>query len=163
AAIDHRVSWFNARGSALETFNLDVLGNADWQYFHLVRRGDAQNKRFHISPSAGLRGGWTLGAGVFWETYGYDTQLYGNYRIEHTLAGRNAIPRLKVEYQFTRSIFLRAVTEYSLSERNDLRDETRTFFPLIINGKKALATRTAGFKEDLLFSYQPNPGTVLFL
>jgi hypothetical protein len=34
---------------------------------------------------------------------------------------------------------------------------------LLINGKKALATRTAAFKGDWLFSYQPNPGTVLFL
>src|SRR4029077_16432847 len=82
---------------------------------------------------------------------------------DHTLAGRNAIPRVKVEYQFTRSIFLRAVGEYDLSEHDDLRDETRTFFPLIIGGQKALATRSAQFHADWLFSYQPSPGTVMFL
>ena len=79
------------------------------------------------------------------------------------MAGRNAIQRVKLEYQFTRSIFLRAVAEYDLSEHDDLRDETRTFFPLIIDGQKALATRSAELHSDLLFSYQPNPGTVLFL
>ena len=79
------------------------------------------------------------------------------------MVGRNVIPRVKVEYQFTRSIFLRAVGEYDLSEHDDLRDETRTFYPLIISGKKALATRSAQFHADWLFSYQPNPGTVLFL
>jgi hypothetical protein len=73
------------------------------------------------------------------------------------------IPRLKLEYQLTRSIFVRAVGEYDLVEHDDLRDETRTFFPLIINGQKALATRSASLRGDYLFSYQPNPGTVLFL
>ena len=47
--------------------------------------------------------------------------------------------------------------------RDDLRDETRTFMPLIIGGKQALATRSGVFRGDYLFSYQPNPGTVLFL
>jgi hypothetical protein len=55
------------------------------------------------------------------------------------------------------------VGEYDLAEQDDLRDETRTFAPLIINGHKALATRSAQFHSDLLFSYQPNPGTVVFL
>ena len=42
------------------------------------------------------------------------TVTYQDYQrmSDHTLAGRNAIPRVKVEYQFTRSIFLRAVGEY---------------------------------------------------
>jgi hypothetical protein len=250
-SIDHRGTWFNERGSALETLTGDILFDDTWQYSHLMRRGDAQDKKFHLSTSAGLRGGWTLGAGVYWETFGYDTQLYGNYRIErtvgakvdtipfvgvgripnrdyvttlstpqwawfnasllyiggqdenffewaqanidylslaltarptdrlrltgnfdyqdywrrtdHSLVGRNVIPRLKVEYQLTRSMFFRVVGEYDLAEHDDLRDETRTFFPLIIGGQKALATRSASLHGDYLFSYQPNPGTVLFL
>ena len=251
ASLDHRATWFNTRGSVLETLTGDILLDNTWQYSHFVHQGDAQDKKFHVSTSVGLRGGWTLGAGVYWETFGYDAGLYGNYRIERTvgtridtipfvgvgripnrdyvatlttpqwsrfnasvlyvggqdenffewaqaninylslaanvratdhlrvaggltyqdywrrsdgtLAGRNAIPRVKVEYQFTRSIFLRAVGEYDLAEHDDLRDETRTFYPLIINGAKALATRSASVHGDLLFSYQPNPGTVLFL
>jgi hypothetical protein len=251
AALDHRATWFNERGRALETLTGDVLLDEIWQYSHFVRQGDGQDKKFHLSSSAGFRGGWTLGAGVYWESFGYDTQLYSNYRIErtvgsvvdtipfvgvgripnrdyvttlatpqwkwfsgtllyiagqdenffewaqanidyaslaltfrptdqlrltgtvdyqdywrrsdHSLAGRNMIPRLKLEYQLTRSIFVRAVGEYDLAEHDDLRDETRTFFPLIINGKKALATRNASLHGDYLFSYQPNPGTVLFL
>ncbi|MEP6491187.1 MAG: DUF5916 domain-containing protein [bacterium] len=250
-SIDHRGTWFNDPGSAVETVTGDILFDDTWQYSHFVRHGDAQDKKFHISTSAGLRGGWALGAGVYWETFGYDTQLYGDYRIErtvgtrvdtvpfvgvgripnrdyvaslstpqwsrfnatvlyvggqdenffewaqaninylslafnvratdrlrftgnlnyqdywrrsdHSLAGRNVIPRLKTEYQITRSIFLRAVGEYDLAEHDDLRDETRTFFPLIIGGQKASATRSAQLRGDLLFAYQPNPGTVLFL
>jgi len=250
-AIDHRATWFNARGSFVQALTGDILYDDTWQYSHLFHQGDAQDKKFHLSSSASLRGGWTVGAGVYWETFGWDAQLYRNYAIErtagttvdtipftgvgripnrdyvfslntpqwarfdanvlyiggqdenffewaqanidylglgvnyrptdhlrvngsfnyqdywrrtdHSLVGRNVIPRVKVEYQFTRAIFIRAVGEYDLSEHDDLRDETRTFFPLIINGQKALAARSAQFHTDLLFSYQPSPGTVLFL
>jgi hypothetical protein len=249
-SIDHHATWFGTQGSLLETLTGDLLFDDTWQYAHFVRHGDAQDKKFHVSTSAGLRGGWNLGAGVYWETFGYDQQLYSNYQIERTigtsidtvpfvgvgripnrdyvatlstpqwsrfnasllyvggqdenffewaqanidyvslsmdvrptdqlrlngtldyqdywrrtdgsLAGRNMIPRAKIEYQFTRSIFLRLVGEYDLSEHDDLRDESRTFFPLIIDGQKALATRSAALHGDWLFSYQPNPGTVVF-
>ena len=175
-----------------------------WQYSHFMRRGDAQDKKFHVSATAALRGGWNVGLGVYWETFGWDSTLYANYRIlspagdtlpftgvgrisnrdyvftlatpqwsafnatllyvggqdenffewaqaninlatltvsmrpsdrvrldgsyqyqdywrrtDDTLVGRNVIPRLKVEYQLTRSIFLRVVGEYDLTENND--------------------------------------------
>ena len=64
-------------------------------------------------------------------------------RSDQSLVGRNVIPRAKLEYQLTRSIFMRLVGEYDLSETDDLRDETRTFYPLIINGERATATREA--------------------
>ncbi len=248
--MDQRATWFNDRGKLLETFTGDISFDHTWQYTHFGH-GDAQDKKFHVSTSAGLRGGWTVGAGVYWETFGWDSQLFSNYSIQRTvgttvdtipftgvgripnrdyiftantpqwsrfstsmigifgqdenffewaqadihylslttnvrptdqlrlagtfvyqdyvrrtdgsLVGRNMIPRLRAEYQLTRAIFFRLVGEYSMAERDDLRDETRTFFPLLINGKRALATRTAGVKGDVLFSYQPNPGTVLFL
>jgi hypothetical protein len=222
-----------------------------WQYSHFVHQGDAQDKKFHISTNTGLRGGWAIGASIYWETFGYDTQLFSNYRIQRTvgakvdtipfvgvgripnrdyvfsvstpqwsrfnanlvyvggqdenffewaqaninyvslntnfrptdklrlsgtltyqdywrrtdgsLVGRNVIPRLKTEYQFTRSQFLRVIGEYSTSERDDLRDETRTFYPLLINGRLATAQRSHSLRGDVLYSYQPSPGTVLFL
>ncbi|HEY4132048.1 MAG TPA: hypothetical protein VGM50_15660, partial [Gemmatimonadaceae bacterium] len=69
----------------------------------------------------------------------------------------------KAEYQLTRSMFIRAVGEYDMSEQNDLRDETRTFFPLIIDGQRAIASRSGMLRGDYLFAFQPNPGTVLFV
>lgn len=249
--LDHRATWYNERGSVLETLTGDILYDDTWQYTHFTRHGDAQDKKFHLSTSAGLRGGWTVGAGVYWETFGYDQQLYSTYRIERTvgthvdtipfvgvgripnrdyvfslstpqlkrfdasllwvggqdenffewaqaninvwsinvnlrpsdrlrlagtfnyqgywrrtdgsLVGRNVIPRLKTEYQLTPSMFLRVVGEYDLAENDDLRDETRTFFPLIIRGHKALASRDRSVRGDFLYSYRPNPGTVFFL
>jgi hypothetical protein len=72
------------------------------------------------------------------------------------------IPRLKVEYQLTRAIFVRYVGQYFAQERAALRSP-RTGRPILINGVTAGAARVNDFRSDLLFSYRPNPGTVLFL
>jgi len=248
AAVDHNATWFGQRGAMLETLTGDIVLADLWQYSHFVRQGDAQNKQFHLSGSAGLRGGWNVGLGMYWETFGFDQGLYSSYRIlspagdtlpftgtpripnrdyvltlvtpqwsifsanllyvggqdenffewaqanidlvqltmsvrasdraridgsfayqdywrrtDHSLAGRTMIPRVKLEYQITRAIFMRLVGEYDLSEHDDLRDETRTFYPLIIGGKLASAVRSRSLHGDYLFSYTPTPGTVLFL
>jgi Domain of unknown function (DUF5916) len=248
AGVDHYATRFGERGSMVETLTGDILLDDQWQYSHFVRRGDAQDKKFHLSGSAGLRGGWNVGLGVYWETFGFDQGLYSRYRVlaptgdtlpfvgtpritnrdyvfslttpqwarfnanllyiggqdenffewaqanidlvelamsiraseraridgtlayqdywrrtDHSLVGRNMIPRVKLEYQITRAIFMRLVGEYDLSEHDDLRDETRTFYPLIIGGQRAIAVRARSLHGDYLFSYQPTPGTVLFL
>ena len=250
ANVDHHWTWFGDRGARLESFTLALVWDNTWQYDKFVRRGDAQDKKYHLRTSTTLRGGWVVGASVFWETFGFDEPLYSGYQIERPLgpgfdtvaftgtpripnrdyvitlntpqfsrvsgnllyvwgqdenffewaqadihflsaalslrptaqlridgtydyndyvrrtdgsfAGRNFIPRVKVEYQIARSMFVRAVGEYDAAEHPDLRDETRTFFPLIIDGVKALAERSASFRGDYLFSFRPNPGTVLF-
>jgi hypothetical protein len=77
-------------------------------------------------------------------------------------------PRLKVEYQLSRPIFLRLVGEYTTERRDALRDDTRTGAPILVFDSEANAyVRTTpfghrSFRGDFLFSYQPNPGTVLF-
>ena len=248
AGVEHHASWFGERGAKVETLTGSILLDDQWQYSHFVRHGDAQDKKLHLSGSAGLHGGWNVGAGVYFETFGFDQGLYSRYRIlaptgdtlpfvgtaritnhdyvfslttpqwakfsgnllyiggqdenffewaqanidlvqfavsvrpsdraridgtfayqdywrrtDHTLVGRNMIPRVKLEYQITRAIFMRLVGEYDLSEHDDLRDETRTFYPLIIGSRLATASRARSLHGDYLFSYQPTPGTVLFL
>jgi hypothetical protein len=77
-------------------------------------------------------------------------------------------PRLKVEYQLSRPIFLRLVGEYTTERRDALRDDTRTGAPILIfdpdanSYVRAAAFGHRSFRGDFLFSYQPNPGTVLF-
>jgi hypothetical protein len=78
------------------------------------------------------------------------------------------IPRLKIEYQLSRSIFVRYVGQYAAQRRAALRDPT-TGRPLVIDAATAqrigpaAGTITADFRYDFLFSYKPTPGTVLFL
>jgi len=77
-------------------------------------------------------------------------------------------PRVKIEYQLSRPIFLRVVGEYTTERRDSLRDESRTNAPILVfDPITNLYTRTRpfghrSFRGDFLFSYQPTPGTVLF-
>jgi len=72
------------------------------------------------------------------------------------------IPRLKLEYQLTRSIFVRYIGQYFAEDQVALRDP-RSGQPLLVNGDTARAIVTNDFRNDVLFSYKPTPGTVVFL
>jgi hypothetical protein len=78
------------------------------------------------------------------------------------------IPRLKVEYQLTRSLFVRYIGQYVASREAALVDP-RTGEPLLTydpgSGTYAPAGggRSNAFRSDVLLSYRPTPGTVLFL
>jgi len=85
---------------------------------------------------------------------------------DRSTVGDRHIPRLKVEYQVARPIFLRLVGQYDIQRRDSLRDDSRTNFPVLIyqNGvySRAGLVRSNNLRVDWLFSFQPNPGTVLF-
>src|SRR5207247_9701938 len=101
---------------------------------------------------------------------GSDNFISYHRPADGSVAGGTFIPRLKVEYQLSRAIFLRFVGEYRSSQRDSLRDDSRTNYPILIRDPKdgvykrdlALATQTNNFRVDWLFSYQPTPGTVFF-
>jgi hypothetical protein len=255
AAIEQQFTWYGQPRALVESFTFDQTNDLTWQYRRLFQRGDAIEKKFHFSTGAALRGGWRLGASIYWETFGFDPQLYANYYYRQTVNGQpefvkftgvpripnrdyvlnfstptwntfsaslltifgqdenffewaqadilyeswtlawrptqkvrvdgtyqiqgyvrrsdgstvqvGRIPRLKIEYQLSRAIFVRAVGEYDSAKQDALRDETRTFAPIYYrqpDGTYTPATAFASnnFRVDWLFSYQPNPGTVLF-
>lgn len=75
------------------------------------------------------------------------------------------IPRLKLEYQLTRSIFLRYVGQYFSQDQSALEDP-RTGGAILIAGATpapAAAAVQHDFRSDVLFSYRPTPGTVFLL
>ncbi|MBI3790810.1 MAG: carbohydrate binding family 9 domain-containing protein [Gemmatimonadetes bacterium] len=80
--------------------------------------------------------------------------------------GEGRIPRVKLEYQLTRAIFFRLVGQYTSLQRDSLRDEGGTNFPILIRTGSTFARAGAqnnnSFRADALFSYQPSPGTVVF-
>jgi hypothetical protein len=95
--------------------------------------------------------------------------MQGYWREEDgSLVGMRQIPRLKLEYQLSRPIFLRVVGEYDAEEQDDLRDASRTGMPILFcdagpsNCTRARGFERGGLRADWLFSYQPTPGTVLF-
>ena len=74
---------------------------------------------------------------------------------------QSTIPRLKVEYQPRRSLFVRVVSEYQFNERDALRDPV-TGGAIYVDGAPVAAMETNGFRTDILFSFEPTPGTVVF-
>ena len=90
-------------------------------------------------------------------------------RSDGSLVNVAHLPRLKLEYQLSRPIFIRLVGEYAHEKQDSLRDDTRTEAPILIfDGAADAFVRTqaftrSSFRGDVLFSYQPTPGTVGFL
>jgi hypothetical protein len=71
------------------------------------------------------------------------------------------IPRFKVEYQPTRTIFFRMVGQYQ-SQRQDLLLDAIEGQPLIVDGVIPAAQRSNDLRLDWLASYKPTPGTMVF-
>jgi uncharacterized protein DUF5916/cellulose/xylan binding protein with CBM9 domain len=75
------------------------------------------------------------------------------------------IPRVRAQYQFNRSWFLRGIVEYSRQERGDLLDPA-TGRRLEFCGVSGCSFRTGSDRNDFsiegLLSYEPSPGTVVF-
>jgi len=258
ANLDPRVTLYGKAGGLVESVTGDVNVDGLYRYDQYFTSAGMQEEKVHVNTNVRLRGGWTAGASVLIEQFGYPAEVYEGYRIELPRAdgsgadtvpfvGRPAIPnrdyvlqietpefsqfsgnafvlwghdenflewasadltlfnagvdwrptdqvrlnatyqlqrigrrsdgstvniqhipRLKIEYQVSRPIFFRLVGEYTSERQDDLRDHTRTEAPLLIfdpdvgDFVRATAFTRESFRGDLLFSYQPNPGTVLF-
>jgi hypothetical protein len=74
----------------------------------------------------------------------------------------SVIPRFKFEYQPSRPLFFRVITEYQSTRRSELRDPV-TGQVLLIDGVPVPAQTDKGLRLDVLASYEPSPGTVAFL
>jgi len=78
------------------------------------------------------------------------------------------VPRVKVEYQAARSLFMRVVGEHAAHWQDSLRDDSRTNDPILIRDPdtgvfvRAAAQATNSLQVDWLVSYMPSPGTVVY-
>ena len=70
------------------------------------------------------------------------------------------IPRLKVEYQLSRAIFLRVVGQYTARDRTPLRD--REGRAILLGGEPDAGETVNELQMDWLFSYRPTPGTLFY-
>jgi hypothetical protein len=90
------------------------------------------------------------------------TTVFRLYHLDGSEFARSTIPRLKVEYQPNRALFFRAVGEYRSDRTAPLRDPV-TGAPLYINGAAQPEFDFNGLRVDFLASFEPTPGTVVFL
>ncbi|PYP59755.1 MAG: hypothetical protein DMD40_02160 [Gemmatimonadetes bacterium] len=80
--VDPSYTTYGKPGALLERFTGDILVDGIWQYQNFIHGRHIQDKKLHFNGNASLRGGWNIGAGYFVESFGYDSALYANYRLE---------------------------------------------------------------------------------
>ena len=98
------------------------------------------------------------------------TYLHQEYwrRSDGSLVARQLIPRLKIEYQVSRPLFVRVVGQYVATWQDSLRDDSRTGDPILIfdpgtgTYQRAAAVESNGLRVDWLVSLTPSPGTVFY-
>jgi len=175
---DYRVQ--GPAGQVLPFVGTPYFHNLDW----VLSFGTPRFKRFSAS------GFWLWGRDEnFFEWAGADIQILdlsaevrpterlrfeGRYQLQHYgrpdgggTVGERSVPRLKVEYQLSRAVALRVVGEWNGSRQDTLRDDGRTGLPLLVADGTggfvpALAFARRDLRGDVLFSWQPTPGTVFF-
>jgi Domain of unknown function (DUF5916) len=99
------------------------------------------------------------------------TYLHQQYwrKSDGTTVARERIPRLKAEYQVTRSLFIRLVGQYDAAWQDSLRDDSRSNDPILIRNpatgvyERAAARSSNAVRVDWLVSFTPSPGTVVYL
>ena len=84
-----------------------------------------------------------------------------------SLFSTQVVPRLRLEYQFSRALFLRFVGQMESRDRSALRDP-RTEQPILRRSSRGTlvtqsARRSLLGRADWLISYLPSPGTVIFV
>jgi hypothetical protein len=75
---------------------------------------------------------------------------------------RTLLPRVKLEVQPNRSLFFRVVAEYR-SERQSAPVDPELGLPILVGNTPLPPRATDRLRMDWLASYEPTPGTVMFL
>jgi hypothetical protein len=73
-----------------------------------------------------------------------------------------------LEYQLSRAFQLRLISQYAIDARDSLHDDSRTNLPIVIKGADGSYAPTVAYSNrqllnNFLFTYLPNPGTVIYL
>lgn len=75
---------------------------------------------------------------------------------------RAVLPRIGIQYQPTRALFFRVITEYRAQRQAALQDPV-TGDPLLVDGAPAVEEEDNGLRTDWLVSYEPVPGTAAYI
>ncbi|MGH7590531.1 MAG: hypothetical protein ACREL2_03755, partial [Gemmatimonadales bacterium] len=81
ALFDPSYTIYGDRDRWFQRITGDVSLGGVWQYQHLIHGQGLQTKQLHLNLSSVLKGGWQVGGGYFFESFGYDSGLFANYRL----------------------------------------------------------------------------------
>jgi hypothetical protein len=87
AYVDPSYTTYGKPGALVQRMTGDIVVDGIWQYQKFIHGEGMQDKKLHFNVNASLRGGWDVGAGYFVESFGYDSALYADYRLEVPAAG----------------------------------------------------------------------------
>ncbi|HSL72465.1 MAG TPA: hypothetical protein VK864_19610, partial [Longimicrobiales bacterium] len=255
--IQPRLTFYGAPESRVQSYQLSFNFDNTWDYQEFEDGAGPDDIKFHWMNNWQLRGGWSLGASTFIETFRFPDQFYTNYWVvrrdqggavtdtvrfqgrrripnydlmltfgtpqfpkfsangnlvfgrdenfeewapgyiffltantdyrptdqlrvnlryveqrtvrpsDRSVVRLSRIPRVKLEYQVTRPLFVRLVGQYVADERDNLRDDAGSGDPILIcNADRSQCSRGGyqrqSFNADVLLSYQPTPGTVFY-
>ncbi len=155
--IESLVSGFSISTPQFRLFSASVGGtvgnDVDLLETSRVRRTD-YNASLDLRPSSRLRVNAT----------------YVSTAFERRSTGQRSaftrIPRVKIEYQLARPVFVRVVSQYTATRREPLRDPSTGEILLVNNGGTVVPSSASAsnvLRTDWLFSYRPAPGTVFFV
>ena len=83
-------------------------------------------------------------------------------RVGGAQSAFSRIPRVKVEYQLARPLFVRVVSQYTATRREALLDPRTGSVIVLASGPSRLSSSNS-LRTDWLMSYRPAPGTVFFV
>lgn len=115
----------------------------------------APGRALRIDASLDLRPAPALRSTLQWSRLAIDRARDGSRFSTET------IPRIKIEYQVSRAIFLRFVGQYAERSRAALED--RHGDPILVDGQPVARTTLQELRVDWLFSYRPVPGTLVYV
>lgn len=87
AFVDPSYTTYGKAGALLQRLTGDIVVDGIWQYQNFIHGRNIQDQKLHFNVNTSLRGGWNVGAGYFVESFGYDSALYANYRLEVPKSG----------------------------------------------------------------------------
>jgi hypothetical protein len=113
----------------------------------------SRGTELQIGPSADLR-----------FPFGFTADLSFTFsriwRESGELYGTAQIPRARLQYQLTRALFVRGILQYNLQRQDALRDPDGV--ALVIDGEGSVEREEGEVQYDLLVSYEPSPGTIVY-
>jgi len=113
-----------------------------------VGHGTRYDATVDLRPTGGLRTSLQM------------TQLLLDRSRDGSSFSREIIPRVKVEYQVARPMFVRVISQYNKRTRSPLVD--RSGSPILVSGTLDAGERFGELQTDWLFSYRPSPGTLFY-
>ncbi len=92
-----------------------------------------------------------------------------NRPLDDSRVSLRIVPRARLEYQLSRAMQVRIISQYTLDIQDSLRDNSRTELPLVVRHPatgaftRDLGGRQGALRTDFLFTYLPTPGTLVYL